>query len=441
MTNNPKARLDTDHIAIVGLGYVGLPLALLFADKGFRVLGVDVDTRKISALRKNKSYLPDVTDETLQRIQATGRFHATSQYEKIRQAHAIIICVPTPLTTYDTPNLQYLQAAAREIGNQLQRGQLVILESSTFPGTTREVLAPTLEQASGLKAGIDFSVGYSPERIDPGNQQFAVEQIPKVTSGLTPACASLTDQLYRRVFKQTVPVSSPETAEMTKLLENAQRLINISFINEMAYICEEMRLDIWEVVDAAKTKPFGFTPYYPGPGIGGHCIPVDPLYLQWKARRFGVNSKFIELSSVYNKTLPGRIANKLKTLLSGIVRPKILVYGVAYKKNVNDSRESTALELIRQLQHNGAQVIYHDPYISELHHEDLDMHSVTLTDDLLREQDCVIIYTDHSEIPVERIVSLAPLVFDTRNATAKLGTKSNVIRLGTGSIPVPKPTK
>lgn len=432
MTNK---QTKTNRIAVVGLGYVGLPLAMLFADKGFDVLGVDVDVRKIKALKNGESYLPDISDQSLQNMIATGKFRFSDHFASIRDSEAVLICVPTPLTAYQTPDLQYLQAAAQEIGKYVQEGQLIVLESSTFPGTTREVLTPTLEQASGLTAGTDFYVGYSPERIDPGNRQFQVEQIPKVTSGLTPACTALTNDLYARVFEKTVPVSSPETAEMTKLLENAQRFVNISFMNEMAFLCEEMQIDIWEVIESAATKPFGFTPYYPGPGIGGHCIPVDPLYLQWKAQRFGLVSKFIDISNEYNQALPVRLAHKTMSLLSGIPRPKILLYGVAYKKDINDTRESSAYELIHLLSGHGAQISYHDPFIPEIEVGGIPLSSVDLTDDLLRSQHCIIIYTDHSEIPIQRIVSEARLVFDMRNATAKLGFKPNVIRLGSGAGP------
>lgn len=420
------------NVAVVGLGYVGLPLALLFAEKGFNVVGIDLDDRKLSAIAQGNSYLPDITSASLQSSLASGRFRATDQFEAMTDAEAVIICVPTPLTPYHTPDLQFLQSAAMEIGKHLQSGQLVVLESSTFPGTTREVLQPVLEKVSGLKAGKDFHVGYSPERIDPGNQQFKVEQIPKVTSGLTEMCARLTDQLYGQVFEKTVPVSSPETAEMTKLLENSQRLINISFMNELAVICDEMQIDIWEVIESARTKPFGFTPYYPGPGIGGHCIPVDPLYLQWKASNYGISSQFIQLSDEWNKNIPMYLANRILELLIDIPHPKVLLYGVAYKKNVNDSRESPAFELIHLLLQKGVQVSYHDPYISAISVGELQLNSAALTDDLFRNHDCVIIFTDHSEIPIERIVSEAPLVFDTRNATAGMGKRRNVIRLGSG---------
>jgi UDP-N-acetyl-D-glucosamine dehydrogenase len=437
LTNQPHIGEEEEGpagtAAVVGLGYVGLPLALLFADKRFRVIGVDVNPRKIDSIRQGISDVPDVDDGRLKEALASGAFTATDDFGAISAAEAVIICVPTPLTSYHTPDLHYLQSAAQAIGRHLRAGQLVVLESSTFPGTTREVLKPILERASGLKAGSDFHIGYSPERIDPGNERFRVEQIPKLTSGLTDACARLTARLYGRVFDRTVPVSSPETAEMTKLVENAQRLVNISFMNELAVICDEMRIDVWEVIGAAATKPFGFTPYYPGPGIGGHCIPVDPLYLQWKAGQFGIASKFIQLSADWNRSFPAYLADRIQAMVAGPEQPRVLLYGVAYKRDVNDSRESPALELIRLLQGRGIDTAYHDPFIPSIALGDRRMDSVELTDELLRRQDCIVIFTDHSVMPILRIVTESKLVFDTRNATAGMGERRNVIRLGSGS--------
>ncbi|WP_274363686.1 nucleotide sugar dehydrogenase [Paenibacillus thermotolerans] len=422
-------------VAVVGLGYVGLPLALLFVKKGYTVYGLDVDAKKLESLTKEKSYLPDISDKELAEACRSGRFFPTDAFERITIADAIIICVPTPITTYSTPDLSYLQSAAIKIGKYLRAGHLVILESSTYPGTTNEVLKPELEIQSGLTAGKDFHIGYSPERIDPGNKQFDLETIPKIVSGLTKACATATYELYSRVFDRVVPVSTTEVAEMTKLLENTQRMVNISFINEIAVICDEMNIDIWEVIEAAKTKPFGFTPYYPGPGVGGHCIPVDPLYLQWKAKEYGKISRFIELSANINRWIPEYIANRVELLLtkhSNKTNPSVLVYGVAYKKDVNDVRESPAIELISLFKHQGKRVFFHDPLISEISVEGERMHSVELTDDLVKASDCVVIYTDHSSIPVDRIIALAPLVFDTRNVTAGRREHNHVFRLGAG---------
>lgn len=429
-----SGQLRSGKVAVVGLGYVGLPLALLFTNKGFTVTGIDVDPNKIISLQKGLSYLPDITDQEVITAAGTGRWKPIGDYECIRDMDAVIICVPTPLTSYHTPDLSYLQQAAKEIGKLLQKGQTVVLESSTYPGTTNEVLKPILERESGMKAGYDFYIGYSPERIDPGNKQFKVDQIPKVISGLTSKCAEMVQTLYGSAFENVVKVSSLEVAELTKILENAHRLINISFINELAILCDEMKIDVWEAIQAAKTKPFGFTPFYPGPGIGGHCIPVDPIYLQWKAESLGMESSLIRLSDEINRSLPAYIVDRVYSLLNvkkHSSRPNILIYGVAYKKDVNDIRESPALEFINLLLERGAAVSYHDPYIPEIKVNNQTMHSVKLTDHELRQADCVVIITDHSSIPTDRIVALAKLVFDTRNITE--GSRAgNVHRFGGG---------
>lgn len=431
--NNIKNLIQT--IAVIGQGYVGLPLSLLFLSKGFSVYGVDKDLGKIGALLQAKSYLPDVTDEELAESLKMGRFHPTDEISCITQADAIIICVPTPLNSEHSPDLTILEKAVAEISQYLQKDQLVILESSTYPGTTREVIKPALEQGSGLVAGIDFHIGYSPERIDPGNESFKVEQISKVISGLTPECLELAEELYGKVFESVVSVSSPEVAEFTKLLENAHRLVNISFINELATICDEMNIDIWEVIEAAKTKPFGFTPYYPGPGIGGHCIPVDPLYLQWKAQKSGMTSRFIEIADEINRKAPHYVADRIQALLTRHNAPEqanLLIYGVAYKRDINDVRESPALDLISLLAQAGHHVSYHDPYIEEIKAGGQTYKSVELHEEALRKAHCVIIVTDHTVIPINKIVAYAPLVFDTRNVTDKLGNKENIYRYGAG---------
>lgn len=422
-------------IAVIGQGYVGLPLALLFVKKGFTVLGIDVDSRKIEALRQGQSYLPDVRDEEIKSGISAGRFYPTDRFSDVTEADAIVICVPTPLNAQHSPDLTILEKAVGELGKYLRRGQLVILESSTFPGTTRDVVRPALEQGSGMTAGIDFFIGYSPERIDPGNDQFGVEQIPKVVSGLSAACLEYAGALYSRIFDEVVTVSSLEVAELTKLLENSHRLINISFINEFASICDELNIDVWEVIAAAKTKPFGFTPYYPGPGIGGHCIPVDPLYLQWKAQKSGVWSKFIQIADEVNRSMPSYVASRVKALLarhSAPERAHVLIYGVAYKKDINDVRESPVLELIPLLVESGYDVSYHDPYIPEIEVAGRTYRSVDMNEDTLRSVHCVIIFTDHSVIPIEAIVASAQLVFDTRNATSGVPHHGNVYRMGAG---------
>lgn len=422
-------------IAVIGQGYVGLPLALLFVNKGHTVYGVDVDPKKIEGLRQGVSYLPDVQDEELRWSLATERYHPTDRYEKVAEADAIIICVPTPLNASHSPDLTILEKAVVEIGKFLHKGQMVILESSTYPGTTREVLQPLLEKESGLTAGIDFHIGYSPERIDPGNKDYKVEQIPKIVSGLTATCVESAQALYSSVFDKVVRVSSPDVAELTKLLENSHRLINISFMNEIAAICDKMNIDVWEVIEAAQTKPFGFTAYYPGPGIGGHCIPVDPLYLQWKAQKFGTESKFIQLSDEINRSIPSYIMNRVKAILAKQSAPEhasILLYGVAYKKDINDVRESPALDLIHLLAEAEFSVSYHDPFIPEIQVNGQRYTSVEIDEDTLRSADCVIIFTDHSVIPLDQIIEHAPLVFDTRNATAGVQDKHHVYRMGAG---------
>lgn len=423
------------RVAVIGQGYVGLPLALLFVQKGFYVYGIDADRRKIEALVRGESYLPDVAASDLKACAETGRFQPTTRYDTIRRADAVVICVPTPLTAEHTPDLQYLEAAARGIGEYLRPGQVVILESSTFPGTTREVLQPMLESASGMTAGADFHIGYSPERIDPGNRDFTVSQIPKVVSGLTEACLKRAGDFYGRVFDAVVPVSSPEVAELTKLLENSHRLINIAFMNEVAVLCDEMNIDVWEVIEAAKTKPFGFTAFYPGPGIGGHCIPVDPLYLQWKTERLGRTSQFIRISDEINRYIPAYVADRVERLIGArgaARRPKALLYGVAYKKDINDVRESPALDLVRELMRKEMEVEYHDPYIPDIEVEGRKLHSVELTPERLREADCVVIFTDHTAMPLHDIVEHARLVFDTRNATFRIRAP-HVHRLGAGA--------
>jgi len=435
--------------AVIGLGYVGLPLALLLVEKGFVVYGIDVDERKVNRLISRSSYLPDVQDDQIAAAMDSGRFHPGTDMAKAGEGDAVIICVPTPLTSYHTPDLSFLQSAAKSVGEHLRQGQTVILESSTYPGTTREVLVPTLEQTSGLRAGKDFYVGYSPERIDPGNSQYTVEQIPKLVSGLTATCGDRVEEIYSRVFQRVIRVSSPEIAEMAKIVENSHRLVNISFVNELAWICEKMNIDVWEVIDAAASKPFGFTAYYPGPGIGGHCIPVDPLYLQWKAKAYGAESKFIALSDQLNRSIPQLVADKVFDLMriSGAIQahegttrqPLIVIYGVAYKKDVNDVREAPALELIEICLNRGAAVVYHDPYVDQIEVAGRKLSSEELTVALLQSADCVVILTDHTGIPVERIVQHAKLVVDTRNATAAVnGATGHVYRLGVGAKGVVK---
>ncbi len=422
-------------IAVIGQGYVGLPLSIMLVEKGYNVIGIDVDEAKINSLNNSKSYIGDVTDNQLQKANLSNRYKATTNFDVLSEVNTIIICVPTPLTPEHNPDLRFIINAGEAIQTRLKKGQLVILESSTYPGTTKEVLLPILKK-SGLKVGSDFYLANSPERIDPGNKKFKVDEIPKVVGGITDECKNMAVSLYGNIYKKVVPVSTSEAAELTKLLENTYRFINISFINEMAILSDKLNTNIWEVIEAAATKPYGFTPYYPGPGIGGHCIPVDPLYLQWKLQQLETDSEFILLSDSTNQRIIDYIIKRTEELL-GENKPfdssTILIYGVTYKKDVADTRDSPSLKIIEKLKQKAANVLYHDPYIPTIKIGEELFASVDLTDDLISQSDCVLILADHSNIPLERILTHASLVFDTRNVTGKLEGKAKVIKLGDGS--------
>ncbi|WEG15360.1 nucleotide sugar dehydrogenase [Alkalihalophilus pseudofirmus] len=421
-----------DKIGIVGLGYVGLPLALLFSDKKYTVYGIDKDINKINSLLANKSYLNEISDEEILTSFANNSRLVSNEYDVVKDLDVIIICVPTPLTKENEPDLTYLRNAAHSLVPHLQKNQLIILESSTYPGTTREELKPIIEK-SGLKVGIDIFLAYSSERIDPGNIHFKLEDIPKVISGVTDTCLQKVEDLYSSVFKETVKVTSPEIAEMSKVVENSYRFINISFINEVSQICEKLNINVWEVIEAARTKPFGFSPFFPGPGIGGHCIPIDPMYLQWKANQVGHESKFIELANQINDEIPSHIINKLKEAMNGSLENKnILIYGVAYKKDVNDVRSSPALPIIKALLNNKALVSYHDPFIDSFSIEGTVLKNSPLTNSVLNESDCVLILTDHSKIPIEQIIDQAKLIYDTKNILGEYKEGGNIIQLGDG---------
>lgn len=431
-----KKENESDHnekVGIIGLGFVGLPLAFAFIRKGFRVIGIDLDESKTMKLNKGKSYIQDIKDDEIQIAIYSGTLIVSNNYSDLREADSIIICVPTPLTPRHTPDLSYLTDTCNRLFPLLGKGQLIILESSTYPGTTVEVVKPILEN-SGLKVGEHIFLAYSPERIDPGNK-LSIKQIPKVVSGVTEQCLSKVSQLYEQVFDRIVPVSTTQAAETTKLLENTFRLINISFINEFAQICDRMDVDIWEVIDAASTKPYGFTAFYPGPGVGGHCIPVDPLYLQWKAKAHGIESQFITLSHEVNEAMPSYILEQIKARflpMKSLSEMHIFVYGVAYKKDTPDARESPAIALIQSLIQKGVTVTYHDPYIPSLKLESMTMNSVVISELMLRSVDCVVIHTDHSQAPLTDIVKYASIVFDTRNATKALKSEAKIIKLGGG---------
>ncbi|HEX6802308.1 MAG TPA: nucleotide sugar dehydrogenase [Terriglobales bacterium] len=425
------------RVAIIGLGYVGLPLALLYSDRGFPVTGFDIDQRKVSTLNTGGSYIFRITPGEIQQARKQG-FSATADYAQLEKMDAIIICVPTPLNEYHEPDLSYITGTAESIAPHLRAGHLVILESTTYPGTTEEVLIPILEKGNraGLKASRaqdgdkSFFVAFSPEREDPGNQSVARQDIPKVVGGLNPQASQLAGALYGSIFNRTVPVSSPAAAEMTKLLENIYRCVNIALVNELKLLCLRMGLNIWEVIDAASTKPFGFHPFYPGPGLGGHCIPVDPFYLSWKAKEWDFHTRFIELAGEINTNMPyhvldsvSRALNQRKKALNG---SKVLVLGVAYKKDIDDLRESPALTIIELLQKEGAVVSYNDPYFPQVgrgRKYDLQMKCASLEN--LGSYDCVLIVTDHSDYDYQRIVKDSQLVVDTRNATR--GIKSEKI--------------
>ena len=418
------------HVGIIGLGYVGLPLALLYSEKKFRVTGFDIDTRKIETLAKGGSYIYRIAPEEIQAAQSNG-FAATADYSQLSAMDAIIICVPTPLDEYHEPDLSFITNTTHSIAPHIRAGQLVVLESTTYPGTTEEVMIPILEKENqaGLKAarngvftGEEFFVAFSPEREDPGNTTVARPDIPKVVGGLDPQASELARALYGSIFNRTVPVSSPAAAEMTKLLENIYRCVNIALVNELKLLCLRMGIDIWEVIEAASTKPFGFHPFYPGPGLGGHCIPVDPFYLSWKAKEWDFRTRFIELAGEINTNMPyhvlASVSRALNTRKKSVNGARVLVLGVAYKKDIDDLRESPSLTIIELLQKDGAQVSYHDPYfpfIGKGRKYDLQMKCAELRD--LGQYDCVLIVTDHSDYDYKRIVQESQLVVDTRNAT------------------------
>ncbi|MFP3886600.1 nucleotide sugar dehydrogenase [Priestia filamentosa] len=404
-----------ERIAIIGLGYVGLPLALLFNRKGFDVVGIDLDGEKVTALQENLSYLPTVKNEEIMSMKQSNRFKVTNQYSMIKELDVIIVCVPTPLKDETKPDLSYVKLAISSILPYLREGHMVILESSTYPGTTEELLKPLLEK-SGFKVGKNVYLGFSPERIDPGNS-YSLQSIPKIISGMTDECLQKIENIYSDVFESLVPVKSPKIAEMAKLLENTQRFINISFINDMARLCHHLGIDIWEVLQASSTKPFGFTPYSPGPGIGGHCIPVDPLYLKWKAEEEQVDTPFINLAKKIDDEQPLYISQRINELIKarGGISRKVIIIGVAYKKNINDVRESKAIPLIKQLHSIGYQVAYHDPFINEIIVDGQSYRSTCVNKDSLRQYDCAIIVTNHDSLDYETILKYAPVIFDTRN--------------------------
>jgi UDP-N-acetyl-D-glucosamine dehydrogenase len=419
-----RIELRTARVCVVGLGYVGLPLAETFAWGGYPVLGFDIDAGKVAQLSRGESYIGHICPERIQELQATGRFTATTDPRHFASADAIIICVPTPLTRAREPDLSYISQTGQSLRLHLRRGQLIVLESTTYPGTTEDLLQPILEE-SGLRAGRDFFLAYSPEREDPGNRDYATRNIPKVVGGLDATSRDLAVALYEPVVDGVVPVSSARVAEACKILENTYRAVNIALVNELKAVFSAMDIDIWEVIAAARTKPFGFQAFYPGPGLGGHCIPIDPFYLTWVARRHGLNTRFIELAGEINTAMPqyvvGRVAEALNEHGKPLKGSSICVLGIAYKKDVDDPRESPAFPILELLERRGACVSYNDPHVPALphmRHHHLQLDSQPLTETFLAEQDCVVVVTDHSAYDFAWIARHARLIVDTRNATA-----------------------
>lgn len=414
-----KIRDRSAHLGVIGLGYVGLPLVMEMAKEGFHVIGIDIDRQRIEALNAGMSYVLDVPNDTLLRFVMEKRIRATPSLTAIKDVDTISICVPTPLRKTKDPDLSYVIAAVEAVRTYLRPGHLIILESTTYPGTTQEVVLPILER-SGLRVGKDFFLAYSPERVDPSNKTYTTRNIPKVIGGVTPLCTELATLLYHQFIERIVPVSSPSTAEMVKLLENTFRSVNIALANEMAQICDAFDINVWEVIEAAKTKPFGFMPFYPGPGLGGHCIPVDPYYLTWKAKMNGVEPRLIEVASHINSQMPtftvSRVADALNERQKSLKNAKILALGVAYKRDVNDTRESPALEVLTKLREKGAIVQYSDPHVPTVGLEGEILRSTDLTPEVLQAQDCVVVLTDHSQFPYDLIVAHSSLIVDSRNA-------------------------
>ncbi len=420
--------MSPERVAIVGAGYVGLPLAEAFVLGGTSVIVVDVSAERVEMIRRGESYIDDISSETLSALLAGG-LEATTDYDILREVDAILIALPTPLSEQREPDLTIVIGAVEQIGKRLRKGQLVVLESTTYPGTTREQLLPVLERESGLTVGEDFNLAFSPERVDPGRKGVTTKDVPKVVGGITPACTERAAALYSAVISAVHPVTSPEAAELTKLLENIFRSVNIALVNELAQLCARMGIDIWEVIDAASTKPFGFMRFEPGPGLGGHCIPIDPFYLTWKAREFGFTTEFIELAGKVNETMPYYCRSLVSQALNhgsgkALSTSRVLILGVAYKADIQDMRESPALKLIKLLRAAGSDVAYHDPYVAEL--PELGLSSTPLDP---AAHDCVVIVTAHSGIDYAEVVDRAPVVVDLRNATNGSGAAENVWKL------------
>ena len=423
-----KIKDKKTKIGIIGMGYIGIPLGLEFAGTGFSVTGFDKDSARVKEINSGKQVMKHIPAKSMKEFVKKNNGSSTTEFSEIRDMDCLIICVPTPLDEHEQPDMSYIESASKEIGKNLRKGQLIVLESTTYPGTTREIVKPILEK-SKLEAGEDFFLAYSPEREDPGNKEFSVSAIPKVMGGLTDNCLRLTSNLYKNIVSETVEVSSLETAEATKLMENIFRAVNIAMVNELKLILSRMGINIWEVIDAAKTKPFGFMPFYPGPGMGGHCIPIDPFYLSWKAKEYNTEAKFIELAGEINRKMTEHIVHRIGRSLNddkkSIRGSKILIVGVAYKKDIDDMRESPALRIMELLKHKGAKITYHDPNVKNVG----PLKSLDLTQNTINEQDAIVITTDHTNIDYKSLGKHAKLIVDTRNIMATVkNPKARVIR-------------
>lgn len=413
-----RVQSRTAKIGVIGLGYVGLPLAVEFAKEGFTVTGIDLDPRRVEGVNKAKSYILDVTSDDLRKMREAKRLSATDSFDVLGQQDAVIICVPTPLRKTREPDMSYIISATEEIAKRARKGQLIVLESTTYPGTTDEVIVPALRER-GLEAGRDICVAFSPERIDPGNPTFQTRTIPKVIGGCTPECTKQATALYGSIIHRTVPVTSAKAAEMAKLLENTFRAVNIGLVNEMAMVCDRLGIDVWEVIEAARTKPFGFMPFWPGPGIGGHCIPSDPVYLAWKARAQGFEARFIELATQINGGMPRYVVEKTSKALNdrrkAMRGSKVLLLGLAYKKDVGDLRDSPAFDVANLLEERGAELTYHDPHVSDCELCGRSERSIPLTPANIKRADCIVLLTNHSSVNYEQVLKHAQLIVDTRN--------------------------
>jgi UDP-N-acetyl-D-glucosamine dehydrogenase len=424
----------TAKVAILGLGYVGLPLAVVFAEAGFQITGVEPDENKVKSLMRGESYVLDVPSETVARLVKDGRLKATSDFSILSDMDAVSICVPTPLRKTGDPDLSFIISATDELAKYVHPGMVVVLESTTYPGTTREMILPRLIKPGNLEIGRDIFLAFSPERVDPGREDWTTINTPKVVGGITPACCEVASAWYGMALKTVVPVTTAETAEMAKLLENTFRMINIGLVNELAMICDRLGMDVWEVIDAAATKPFGFMKFSPGPGLGGHCIPIDPLYLSWKMKALNYTTRFIELASEINSNMPRFVVTKTQDALNdrklALNGSKILVLGASYKPDIDDVRESPALDVMGLLMKKGADVSYHDPYIGHISHDQWELDSVKDLSAAVKSADCVVIVTNHSSYDYDVILKNARLIVDTRNALGKNGRdKANVVRL------------